>query len=69
MLTPGSDFVVGDGEEDAIHRGSIQENGHWSGAASDFAKALFNGIGGADGFALGSDLMRQQLNWSRSSCR
>ena len=46
-------FVIEDGEGNAIHRGSIREDAHWPGAASDFAEASFNGVGRADGFALG----------------
>jgi hypothetical protein len=45
-------FVIEDGKEDAVHRGSIRKDAHWPGAASDFAKASFNGVGRADGFAL-----------------
>jgi hypothetical protein len=49
-------FVIEDGEEDAIHRGSVGEDAHWSGAPSDFAEASLDGIGGANGFALAKGL-------------
>ena len=46
-------IMIEDREEDAIDRGSIGEDAHWSSASSDFAKAPLDGIGGTDGFALG----------------
>ena len=45
--------MIEHGEEDAVHRGSIREDAHWAGAASDFAEASFNGVGRADGPARG----------------
>src|SRR3954447_20357253 len=46
-------FVIEDGEENAIHRGSVGEDAHWPGAPSDFSKASLDRIGGSDSFALG----------------
>jgi hypothetical protein len=48
-----SAFVIEDGDQDVIHRNSVGEDAHWSGAPSDFAKAPLDGVGGSDGFALG----------------
>jgi hypothetical protein len=45
-------FVIEDGEEDAIHRGSVGEDAHWPGASSDFGETALDGVGGADGVAL-----------------
>jgi hypothetical protein len=46
-------FVVKDGKKNAVHRSSVREDAHRSGASPDFAKATLDGVGGADGFALG----------------
>ena len=44
-------FVVKYGKEDAIHQRSVGEDAHWTGAASDFAKASLDGVGSAHGLA------------------
>jgi hypothetical protein len=44
--------VCEDGEEDAVHGGSVGEDAHGSGPAADFAESSFDGIGGAHGLAV-----------------
>ena len=46
-------FVGEDGEEDAVHRGSILKDSHGAGSAADLAKAAFDGVCGSDRLALG----------------
>ena len=48
----GPVFVSEYGEKDAVHRGSILEDTHGSGALANFAESAFDGIGGADGLSL-----------------
>jgi hypothetical protein len=48
--------VIEDREQGAIHRSSVGEDAHRSGAACDFEKAQLHGIGGSDGSALGPGL-------------
>ena len=45
-------FVNEEGEEDAIHGGSVLEDAHGSGSSSDFAEASLDGVGGAHGLSL-----------------
>ena len=40
------------GEEDAVHRGSILEDTHGSGASANLAESAFDGIGGAHDLSL-----------------
>ena len=40
------------GEEDAVHGGSILEDTHRSGGSANFAESPFDGIGGAHGLSL-----------------
>ena len=48
--------VIEDREQSAIHRSSVGEDAHRSGAPCDFEKAQLHGIGGSDGSALGPGL-------------
>ena len=41
-----------DGEQDAIHAGSVLESAHGSGAPHDFAETALDGVGGAHGAAV-----------------
>ncbi len=41
-----------DGEEDAIHGGSVLENAHGSGPSPDFSETPFDGVGGSHGLSL-----------------
>jgi len=50
-------FVGEDGEEDAVHGGSILEDAHGAGSATDLAEAAFNGVGGSDRLAFGEGLV------------
>src|SRR5690348_2534832 len=49
-------FVGEDGEEDAVHGGSILEDAHGAGSAADLAEA-FDGVGGSHGLAFGEGLV------------
>ena len=46
-------FMSKDGEEDAVHRGSILKDAHGAGSSADLAEASLDGVGGSDGFAVG----------------
>src|SRR5713101_4762781 len=39
-------FVMEDGKQDAIHRGSVGEDAHRAGSPSDFSKASLDGVCG-----------------------
>ena len=41
-----------DGEEDAVHGGSVLENAHGSGPSPDFSETPFDGVGGSHGLSL-----------------
>ena len=41
-----------DGEQDAVHGGTVLEHAHGAGAASDLAEPAFDGVCGAHGFSL-----------------
>lgn len=41
-----------DGEQDAVHGGSVGEDAHGPGPAADFAESALDGVGGAHGLAL-----------------
>src|SRR5712692_2680131 len=45
-------FVMEDGKQDAIHRGSVGEDAHRAGSPSDFSKASLDGVCGPDFLAL-----------------
>ena len=45
-------FVCEDGEQDAVHGGSVLEGPHGPGSARDFTEASLDCVGGAHGFAL-----------------
>jgi hypothetical protein len=49
-------FVGEDGEEDAVHRGSILEDAHGPCSAADLAEAAFDGVGGPHGLAFAESL-------------
>jgi hypothetical protein len=49
-------FVIEDGEENSIHRGSVGENGHWPGTPSGFGKASFDSVGGSTALRWARDL-------------
>jgi len=50
-------FVGEDGEEDAVHRGSVLEDAHGAGSAADLAEAAFVSVGGSHRFAFGEGLV------------
>ena len=50
-------FVGEDGEEDAVHRGSILKDAHRAGSAADLAEAAFDGVGGSNRLAFGEGLV------------
>ena len=50
-------FVGEDGEEDAVHGGSILEDAHGASSAADLAEAAFDGVGGSHRLAVGEGLV------------
>src|SRR5579875_1506161 len=40
-------FVVEDGEQDTVHRGSVGEDSHRPGSPADLSEAAFDGVGGS----------------------
>ena len=65
-------FVGEDGEENAIHAGTVLEDAHGPGAAAHLAEAALDGVGGAHALALGKGLVAEageQLVIAASACR
>ena len=52
-------LVTEDGEEDAVHGGSVLEGPHGPGSAPDLSEASFDGVGSPDLLALGEDCVAE----------
>ena len=51
-------FVFEDGEEDAVHRGSVEEDADGSDSPANLAEAAVDDVGGAHPLALGEGICR-----------
>ena len=51
-------FVFEDGEEDAVHRGSVEEDAHGSDSPANLAEAAVDDVGGVHPLALGEGICR-----------